>query len=324
MTKWFLGTAVLAAVLSLSVPAQAEIILASDWSGSEDVAAQMVDKPVDVGGDYDKPVGAYQTGDKDCYDDCGKGGKGYGYAGCCGRGSAFFDIEFQFMRYFQEGGVTDVIGSPAQFDYDFTPKIEAGFVGPGGLGVRGRIWYYDGATLSAALDVVGVEAYYVDLEMFQQYDLACHSTLEVSLGLRYSDFTQELTNFAAPGVLLSGWQGWGGTIGVEAKRQLCVGSLYARGRFSVLMGDSSVVTVLPAITIPFYAEGNTVTQTELAVGYEVSRCFRRAVVNARIGAEWQNWSNMAMADTSFGGIGSRDILEDAGWAGVVFTLGIAI
>ena len=42
------------------------------------------------------------------------------------------------------------------------------------------------------------------------------------------------------------------------------------------------------------------------------------------GAEWQNWTNVAMADTAFGGLGSRDIMEDAGWAGLVFGFGVQI
>ncbi len=323
MTKWILGAVALAVVLCLSVPAPAEIILASDWSGGDDVAARVDEPVIDIGIDYDKPFGAHQTDDLGCYDDCGKDGKGgKSYAGCSDRGHVFFDIEFQYMRYFQEGGVTDVPGSPARFDYEFTPKFEVGFVGPAGLGVRSRLWYYDAGTLSAAGNPIGVEAYYVDIELFQEYDLACHSCLEVSLGVRYSDFTQVATDLTVPGALVGGWQGWGGTLGVEAKRSLCLGNIYARGRLSILMGDASVGTVLPGVVIPFYAEGNTVTQTELGVGYEVAGYYGRALVSARIGAEWQSWSNVAMADTAFGGAGATDILEDAGWAGLVLALGV--
>jgi hypothetical protein len=313
MTKWILGAVALAVVLCLSVPAPAEIILASDWSGSDDVAAQVDERAIDVGIDYDKPYGAYQTDDKVCYDDCGKGGKG-GY-GHCRRGRLFFDVEFQFMRYFEEGGVTGGAGEPAQFDYDFTPKFEVGFVGPAGLGVRSRLWYYDGGTLTDLGNPIGVEAYYVDLEVFQQYDLTCHTSLEVSLGVRYADYTY---GTSVPGAaFFSGWQGWGGTLGLEAKRSLCLGNLYARGRLSVLMGDASTTIITPGPVVDStFEEGNTVTQTELGIGYEVSGCYGRALVSARIGAEWQNWSNVAP------GFGIPLTRDDAGWAGLVFATGV--
>ena len=40
-------------------------------------------------------------------------------------------------------------------------------------------------------------------------------------------------------------------------------------------------------------------------------------MNTNLGYEWQYWSNMGIADTSFGGIGNDDVLEDVsfrGWA----------
>jgi len=244
-----------------------------------------------------------------CYDDSG----------------LFCDVEMQFMRYFQEGGVTDVPGSPAQFSFNFTPKIELGYLVADGFGMRTRYWSFDDTALSAAGNPVGVEAYYVDMELFQRYDVACHSSVEVSVGIRYADFVEEVTDLTVPGSLIGGWQGWGGTIGLEAERSLRLGRLYARGRCSVLVGDASAGTVLPGpVVIPFYAEGNTVTQAELGIGYEISRNIGRALVSARLGAEWQNWSNVAMADTAFGGIGATDVMEDAGWAGFMFALGVQL
>lgn len=227
------------------------------------------------------------------------------------------------MRYFQEGGVTDVVGSPAEYDWDFTRRFELGWAGAEGLGFRARYWNYDGDAVSAAGDIIGVGAYNVDAELFQNYDLAWHSSVEVSLGVRYADFEQYLENAAVPGFLISGWRGWGGTLGAEARRTFLCGDIYARGRISALVGDADAAVVLtgPVVT-PSFAEGNTITQTELAIGYEVSQPFGRALLSARVGAEWQQWSNVAMADTAFGGLGSRDIMEDAGWAGLVVGFGI--
>jgi len=242
--------------------------------------------------------------------------------GCSG---LFCDVELQFMRFFQEGGVTDVPGAPAEFNWEFTPRIELGKVGPEGLGFRARYWDYDAGTVSAAGNPVDVEAYYIDAELFQNYDLVWHSSLELALGMRYADLTHTVTDLTVPGSLIGGWQGWGGTLAAEGRRKVLWGDIYARGRLSVLMSDADVQTVLPGpVVIPFFAEGNTVTQTELAIGYEVSQYFGRALLSARVGAEWQQWSNAAMADTAFGGIGATDVMEDVGWAGLVVGFGIDI
>ena len=40
----------------------------------------------------------------------------------------------------------------------------------------------------------------------------------------------------------------------------------------------------------------------------------------KIGAEWQNWANAALADNGRGGIGDDDQFEDAAFAGLVFGL----
>jgi hypothetical protein len=186
-----------------------------------------------------------------------------------------------------------------------------------------RYWDFENAAVSDLGDIIGVDAYYFDGELFQNYDLCCHSSVEFSLGVRYADFTQLTTEFLAPGDVVSAWQGWGGTAAIEGRRRILCGDLYARGRLSVLVGDGAV-SDRGIVVARCYAEGNTVTQVELAIGYEVSGYVGPALLSARIGAEWQQWSNVAMADGDFGGIGEDDVLEDAGWAGVVIGFGIQI
>jgi hypothetical protein len=335
--KCFIGVIALAVVCAVHNWAAAQILVASHWvAGDADTVAvdafkDIGEKPVNVGAEQQDLLEDLSSSDKYADDKCadGKGcGKGFGKGGRGGCGplactDVFFDMELQFMRYFQEGGVTDVVGSPAQFNWDFTPRFELGVVGPRGLGFRLRYWDYEDGAISAAGDTIGVDAYYFDAELFQDYDFYCHSNLEFSLGLRYADFEQYLENLAVPGFLISGWRGWGGTVAVEARRQILWGDIYARGRLSVLVGDADAAVVLPGpVVTPSFAEGNTVTQTELAIGYEVSGYVGPALLSARVGAEWQQWSNVAMADTAFGGLGSRDIMEDAGWAGLV--LGFAV
>jgi hypothetical protein len=134
------------------------------------------------------------------------------------------------------------------------------------------------------------------------------------LGIRYADYLQGGTDLTVPETVLTGWQGWGGTVGLEAKRSIGFGSLYARGRLAALVGDSAAVSVTPFGVVPIgVAAGTTVTQTELGIGYEAAGCFGRALVTGRVGAEWQNWSNVMVLGTG-----------DAGWAGFMFSLGVEI
>jgi hypothetical protein len=331
--KWFLGSLALAVLLALNSSASAQVMLASNWvAGGEQAVAVDAFKetgvqPINIGAQKDEYLEDFAAndkydGDKSSY---GKGGAKGGHRGCgvLAGTDVFFDMELQFLRYFQEGGVTDVVGSPAQFAWDFTPRFELGLVGPRGLGFRLRYWDFENDALSAAGNPISVDAYYLDAELFQNYNLGCYSSVEFSAGARYADFTEVATNLAVPTSIVGGWQGWGGTLAIEGRRRILCGDIYARGRLSVLMGDASISNVLPGpVVVPFYAEGNTVTQTELAIGYEISGYVGPALLSARIGAEWQQWSNVAMADTSFGGIGNDDVMEDAGWAGLV--LGFAV
>ena len=240
-----------------------------------------------------------------------------------GRGSLRFESELMFVRFFQEGGVTDVSGSPGEFDMQFTQRFELGYVGPGGQGVRSRYWYYDADTSSDAGGHIAVDTFCLDLELFFEHALSHKTALECSAGLRFLDFGQSLANASGASAIDGDFRGFGGTAALEAKRRFGLGNFYARGRFSLLMGDVNVDNIVEGVVTPFRADGNTVTQTELALGYEIARRIGRwGEVKVHAGAEWQNWTNVAMADTSFGGVGNDDVLEDAGFAGLV--LGIEL
>ena len=241
-------------------------------------------------------------------------------------GSPFAVSEVAFLRYFQEGGVTDVVGSPAEFDFEFTPRFEFGYVGAGGLGARGRYWFFDETAPSAAGDSVSIDTFCIDAEVFQQWAPTCKTELEIAAGLRYVDFEQVATNVGANSFVLGSFDGLGGMLAVEGKRKCRFGSFYARGRLSMLTGDASVENWTGgALVASFLAAGHTTAQLELGLGFEVERRLGdRVVATARFGYQWQQWSNLAVADTSFGGIGNDDVLEDAGFSGLVVGLGLSI
>jgi hypothetical protein len=258
-----------------------------------------------------------------CCDPCGDAC----YDPCCGSGTGgvVADAEVMFLRYFQEGGVTDAGGQAAEFDYKIAPRFEVGYVAPGGLGIRSRYWMYEHSTRSLDADLVALDTYYVDVECFEEYCLTRYTTVEVFLGVRYAEFGQASTDLQTNSLFLGRVDGFGATLGAEANRALRVGNLYARGRFSVLMCDADMwdVDLRTGAVAALSADDHTATQTELALGYEVSRSLGSwGLATARIGGEWQNWANVAIADTAFGGVGNDDVFEDAGFAGFVVGLGL--
>jgi hypothetical protein len=252
--------------------------------------------------------------DPDCCDGCGDG--------CCdpGCGGLVADIELTLLRYFQEGGVTDPIGAPAEYDYEFAPRFVLGYVGPGGLGIRTRYWEIDGSATSEAGLPVGVNAYNIDIEAFQEYCLGCNTTIELSLGVRYAELWQDAVDIRLQSLAITGFSGFGGTMAAEVNRAVFVGDIYARARLSVLMGDAVVRQIDPAgFALSSYADDCTATQTELGLGYEICRCTNFGMLTLRAGVEWQNWANMAVAGNF---ATPADVMEDAGFAGFVFGLGL--
>ena len=255
-----------------------------------------------------------------CDDGCGSCN-----SGCCG--GLVADVELTFLRYFQEGGVTDAVGAPVETDYEFAPRFELGYVGAGGMGLRTRYWELDAAAVSAANNDCGVNAYNIDVELFQEYSLGCDTTLELSLGVRYAELWLDSTDYAFipnPALGVYSFCGFGGTMAAEAKRAVLCGDVYARARMSLLMGDAAArsTDLVVGGTVLSEADDCTATQTELALGYEICRCTNLGVVTLRTGVEWQNWANMAVADAPFGGVGDDDQMEDAGFAGFVVGFGL--
>jgi hypothetical protein len=253
-----------------------------------------------------------------------------GCGSCCGNGCCgglVSDIELTWLRYFQEGGVTDAVGLPAETDYEFAPRFVLGYVAPSGLGARMRYWELDAATVSDGGDAVGANAYTLDWELFQEYCLGCDTTLELALGLRYSELWLDSTDLFTgedPLFGLYGFSGFGGTMAAEVNRNVLCGRVYARGRLSLLMGDAAVheTNLRTLVVMSDYADDCTAVQTELGLGYEICRCTRLGLVTVRTGVEWQNWANMAIADAPFGGVGDDDQMEDAGFAGFVLGFGL--
>jgi len=261
------------------------------------------------------------TCDVACCDDaacCDTGGCCSGWA--CG--GLTFDAELTFLRFGQEGGVTDSTGSPAEYDFELAPRFELGYELDSGLGVRTRYWYYDHDAVSAAGNPIGVDTNQFDIEVYQRFCVTCNTDIEISGGARWLDFQQSATDLAAPGAIQNDTDPFGGIVALQLTRRISFGALYTRARWGILQGDATIVNITPIGTTSYSAQDNMVQQLELAAGWEAGRCTDWGLVSVRLGAEWQQWANVAAADTVFGGIGNDDVLEDAGFA--VFLVGLGV
>ncbi|MCA9267256.1 MAG: hypothetical protein KDA41_02235 [Planctomycetales bacterium] len=235
---------------------------------------------------------------------------------CC-RGSFVFDFEATFVRYLQEGGVVDAGAQSGEFDFNFAPRFELGFVPCDGPGVRVRYWSFDNSTRSTDGDRIGIDASVFDAELFQTLDVSCATSLEVSGGLRWVDFDGVLGDATIPA--RSDFDGIGLTLGLNAKRQAYCGDLYAKGRTSIVAGN---------LATDWFAnhrvgKSHPLTQIELGVGYETSRCLSNgAVLRLRAGFEYQQWLSAIAVDPANGGFGNDDLVADAGFAGFVIGGGL--
>jgi hypothetical protein len=239
--------------------------------------------------------------------------------GQCRRGF-IFDFEATFMRFHREGGVADVAGGEAEFDLDFTPRLEVGYVLDNGLGVRGRAWRYDAsATSSNDLDI-NVESTVIDLEAFKAVNLGC-ATIEISGGVRLLDFEHQLE---VPGTTFtSDFEAWGLTVGLTGRYQAFGGAFYAKGRWSVVMEDIDLIIASGGATSTFTARDHSASQIEVGIGYERAFCLRNgAVLRIRAGLEFQQWTSMVVTTPAPNTFGAFDRTQDVGFGGVVLGVGL--
>jgi len=184
--------------------------------------------------------------------------------------------------------------------------VTVGYVGPGGLGIRFRYFDYS-HNAGVDLNALGVgdrnllvDTYNMDVEFFEKIDVGCLTSIEWSAGVRYNDFKYRDIDVIDPGVVdafREQFSGWGLTFGLQVDRCLGPGNIYARARWAILQDENSTkendfgdpATI--AFGNPDVAIDDVRMQTEIALGYEVSRCTNFGIVTARIGYEIQFWDS---------------------------------
>jgi len=232
-----------------------------------------------------------------------------------------FAFDASFLKYHQSGGVRDSrdhdLGDPesAEFGFDFTPRFTVGYEMGGGVGFRGSYWRFDQSqgTLDGT-SFVDISASTFDLEIYRNVTVLPGTNIEVFGGFRYADFGQ------SDGQGLDyRFSGWGGTVGIQGTQSICgCGEIYARARWSIVMGDGDVRNN-GGLDDPIgtFVDHQS-TQTELALGWQSCCRWGRCSLLYGIGAEWHTWSDMALA----GDESDEANLYDAGWAGFVFRVGM--
>ncbi len=255
-----------------------------------------------------------------CYDGCGDccGACDLDCAPGCDYGEFFFNFDATFLKYHQSGGVKSVSAGSivssdygAEFDYDFAPRFSFGYRGPNNLGVRTTYWMIDASQTTFDGDgFVSIYAQTFDLEVFKRIPMGCSSYLEAAAGFRAAEFKQRDDSDLDYQV-----DGTGLTFALEASHNCgCGRRLYARGRTSVVMGDTELLdegALDDDVGIGF---DSTFAQLEVAVGWEGRKCVGCGTMVYGVGIELQQWLDTVItADSS-----SEAYLTDAGFGG--FTL----
>lgn len=226
---------------------------------------------------------------------------------CC-TGSLFANVEATFFRYHRADGVRtgDAVNPNfiTEFGFELAPRVTVGYVGCDGLGVSLRWWDYNhnNPAANAANQGVGVDTYTIDFEVFENIQLSCATSMQVSFGIRYNDFEETIVDTDTLRNIITAWGGIGA---VEFRRQLGAGLLsgcndccggnngavYGRLRGGILMSDRQVNDLTSATFPRVYDMHDVVVGVaEIAFGYEVSQCLSTGqVLTLRAGVEWQMW-----------------------------------
>jgi hypothetical protein len=247
--------------------------------------------------------------------------------GLLGGWGLFGEAELLFLRYHRADGVR--IGSDAgesgEFDFEPAYRLAAGVVAPGGLGFRTRYFEYDHAE-AIENGSLGVDTYTIDFELFEAFTLNNNWAMEISGGVRYCNFNEQMVDAPEGDFREVGFNGAGLVTGLEARRALGgLGLLYARTRCAVVQDDKTVLNQdLGVINQNVRLIDTTGGMLELAVGSELNYALEGgAVLFARSGLEWQNWWNFSNEFDFLTSEGFFDGATDVGFGGFTFSLGMS-
>jgi hypothetical protein len=244
----------------------------------------------------------------------------------CGCGPTwYFELEAIAARYRRGNGTSyDASNPAAAFDDDrqLIPRLTGGVVLGSGLGVRLRYFDYDHSDTNPDGVTGHVDANVIDLELFENLRLTNSTALEWSIGVRRNEFTETVDSHPLLGDDLFGvdFEGYGVIAGLEVNRMVRWGSVYARGRGALLMGDREVAA--PGAGYPLLVQQDvTPGMLELAIGWEFSHVFHNGLVlTSGIGWEVQQWMDGSVAATAASLPTTSPV--DVGFDGAIFSFAV--
>jgi hypothetical protein len=243
---------------------------------------------------------------------------------CCHSSGLWASAELLWFRYHRADGVRVGVeaNEQAEFDFEITPRLTAGWVRNDGLGIRARWWEFVHRqdAVEGGGSAVDVDTYTFDVELFDTFCLNRNWDLEIAGGIRTCEFDEVLLDIPGDNeVRVNNFTGFGVVTSAELRRVIGQnGNIWVRGRSAILMDDKDI----------FNTSGDqqellldvTVGMTELAIGYDyVAPLQNGAYAFVGVQAEWQNWYNFSSgfedtannedfagpADVGFGGFGVR-------------------
>ncbi len=241
------------------------------------------------------------------------------------------DVELLWLDYNREDGVRVGAGGGEVVDWnmEFSPRVSIAYQ-MGDSGFRARGWLYDHDTQpidNDPLSQFNVEAYNIDAEWFTIFQNCSPWLAELSLGVRYNSFSEEILDSdagAPPDMRLHSFHGFGPETGLEIRRWVMIGtSLYARTRGAILF-DSALRVNAANGAAPIIDRQSRSARAMIEASVGVEQCFsiNRTVVKTGIGFEYQRWSNYT---SRFLQDGNEDIWNDRSYVefvGLTARLGV--
>jgi hypothetical protein len=239
-----------------------------------------------------------------------------------------FEAEATVFRYYRADGVRTVSDDNSRnfsFDLKAAPRFTVGYVAPNGIGIRARWWEFSQRQIADAPnpgDFIDVDTYNIDVELFHDMELNDIFDMEISGGVRYNEFSEELRDALNPGDrFLNEFDGIGLLAALEFRAHLyCNSAVFSRVRAAGVVGDKYVQDNTGNTQLNDTVQG----MYELTAGYEYSRTLQSgAIFFAEVAGELQHWQNFSSGYEDLNS--SRDFggsPADVGFAGVVLSAGI--
>lgn len=252
----------------------------------------------------------------------------------CGR-VWFGSAELVLARYFRTNGVRVGSGTGAtfdervEFDLNASPRVTLGVVAAGGLGFRAQWWEYSHVE-DAFIPVTNntppdqrflLDAYTVDFELFEEFQVHRNWAFELSGGVRATGFDETMMDNAD--VRNNSFYGVGPVVGIEGRRRLWNGQLYGRLQVATAFGDKNRSN---QDDTPVELLDTVHSQLELAAGYRAQRPLGQfARLTWWAGIESMHWFAMSSSfNNDDGTIREDEFVGDAdvGFGGFAFGLSI--